>query len=72
MSARPSNGAGMLLDWRRDVEDALQTQHGRPTLDLRYREGLAFLLDKTYTGPVTVHVSEGVPKRIVVPNPEGW
>jgi hypothetical protein len=44
----------------------------RPTIDMPYREGLAFLFERKYTGPFTVHASEGVPKRIVVPNPEGW
>jgi len=45
---------------------------GKPTVDLPYREGKAFIADKKYTGPFTVHASEGVPKRIVLPNPEGW
>lgn len=44
----------------------------KPTVDKDYREGLVFLAATTYTGPVTVHVHEGVPKRIVLPNPEGW
>lgn len=44
----------------------------KPMLDMPFDEGRAFILAKKYTGPFTVHASEGVPKRIVLPNPEGW
>jgi len=44
----------------------------RPVVDLSYADGLQLLAAKAYTGPVAVHVHQGVPKRIVLPNPEGW
>lgn len=53
-------------------EERRRAERRKPTIDLPYREGLAFLCERKYTGPFTVHASEGVPKRIVVGNPEGW
>lgn len=49
-----------------------KVERRKPTVDKEYTEGLAFIKAKHFTGPITVHVHEGIPKRIVLPNPEGW
>jgi hypothetical protein len=54
------------------AEERRIAERRKPTVDKPYREGLAYVLERKFTGSFTVHASEGVPKRIVLPNPEGW
>lgn len=68
----PVHGSGCAVKMYGAVAERRQAERRKPTVDKEYAEGLAFVKAKGYTGPITVHVHEGIPKRIVLPNPEGW